>query len=189
MCLRHTPAEACAPFFCSQSFPAGHVGPTLVSDASSAFCLHLGRGTPRVWYQDMKQTRGDVMLCLGATTYMPVFHPHVHISGIPSYGYQNIHEVSTLLVHDTCLDCTRTCSLQGRCGSQALTYWQPSRLVAPFYTSRSVPKHGNACMAYLLLRISLVSVLPVPCLAFALPWTGKLDFQHPSSNFCAGLQG
>ncbi|KAL7914822.1 hypothetical protein GGI35DRAFT_159783 [Trichoderma velutinum] len=26
-----------------------------------------------------------------------------------------------------------------------------------------------------------------PCLA--LPWTGKLDFQHPSSNFCAGLQG
>ncbi|PTB57619.1 hypothetical protein M431DRAFT_505190 [Trichoderma harzianum CBS 226.95] len=120
---------------------------------------------------------------------MPVFHPHVHISGIPSYGYQNIHEVSTLLVHDTCLDCTRTCSLQGRCGSQALTYWQPSRLVAPFYTSRSVPKHGNACMAYLLLRISLVSVLPVPCLAFALPWTGKLDFQHPSSNFCAGLQG
>ncbi|KAL6834793.1 hypothetical protein V8C40DRAFT_232822 [Trichoderma camerunense] len=67
--------------------------------------------------------------------------------------------------------------LQGRCGSQALTYWQPSRLVAPFYTSRSVPKHGNACMAYLLLRISLVSVLPVPCLA--LDWQTRF----PASFF------
>ncbi|KAL7801386.1 hypothetical protein V8C43DRAFT_270886 [Trichoderma afarasin] len=67
--------------------------------------------------------------------------------------------------------------LTGTMRLQALTYWQPSRLVAPFYTSRSVPKHGNACMAYLLLRISLVSVLPVPCLA--LDWQTRF----PASFF------
>ncbi|KAL6878726.1 hypothetical protein J3F83DRAFT_252978 [Trichoderma novae-zelandiae] len=28
------------------------------------------------------------------------------------------------------------------------------RLAAPFYTSRSVPEHGNACMAYFVSRLS-----------------------------------
>ncbi|KAL7958701.1 hypothetical protein V8C34DRAFT_282026 [Trichoderma compactum] len=81
---------------------------------------------------------------------------------------QNTHIISRLLVPDTHLACTglavaRTMRLQA-----LVQYWQPSRLVAPFYTSRSVPKHGNACMAYScsVSRLSPSSPsLALPCLA------------------------
>ncbi|KAL6830789.1 hypothetical protein J3E69DRAFT_327815 [Trichoderma sp. SZMC 28015] len=116
MCLRHTPAEACAPFSAPNRFPAGHVGPTLVSDASSAFCLHLGRGTPRVWYQDMKQSCGDVMRCLGATICL--YFTHMSTSLVYLLRTNTGIPISRLLIHDTCLDCTRTCFLQERCGSK-----------------------------------------------------------------------
>lgn len=86
------------------------------------------------------------------------FRLHLNAGSVPGLRYQGNGRLVVML----CLDATPhvvfspclyivCCHACQHAAPSTLAARSP--LAAPFYTSRSVPKHGNACMAYLVVLV------------------------------------